>query len=487
MDYPEIPGYQIHKLLGKGGMAVVYLAVQADFERKVALKIMAKHLQSDSSFGERFLREARIVAQLSHPNIVPVYDFGQFEEFHYMAMEYLSSGDLKAKLKRGLPLSEGINIIKAIASGLDYAHQKNFIHRDIKPENILFRDDGSPVISDFGIARNTESATRMTMTGTVIGSPHYMSPEQAEAAHLDGRSDLYSLGVIFYEMLCGAVPFSGESAISISIKHITAPVPPLPPDRAEFQEFIDIALAKDREERFQTGAELRDALDDIGNNLSDALASAIVMTRGRSKTGGTTANSKNRSARDVSRNPKASRSSRQPAQRRSGGQNRQSASRRVASQSGGLSKTVIALVVAGVLSLGAVGYWYYPQSISKLFNAGGASAKMPEETLSPRQQELLASAESAIREGRYYAPPANNAQYFLTALLALSPDLPEAKIAIENLFRIYLRQAESAIASRKFDEANNFLNQSSQISLYIQSRKLLDDQRELRAAVIAAQ
>ena len=160
-----------------------------------------------------------------------------------MAMEYLPEGDLKGRLKKGLPLSEGINIIKAIATGLDYAHKKNFIHRDIKPENILFRDDGSPVISDFGIARNTESETRMTMTGTVIGSPHYMSPEQAEAAHLDGRTDLYSLGIIFYEMLSGAVPFSGESAISIGIKHITAQLPPLPAEMREFQEFIDITLS----------------------------------------------------------------------------------------------------------------------------------------------------------------------------------------------------------------------------------------------------
>lgn len=469
-------------------MAVVYLAMQANFEREVALKIMAKHLLSDASFGERFLREARIVAQLSHQNIVPVFDVGQFEDYHYMAMEYLPEGDLKGKLKKGLPLSEGINIIKAIATGLDYAHKKNFIHRDIKPENILFRDDGSPVISDFGIARNTESETRMTMTGTVIGSPHYMSPEQAEAAHLDGRTDLYSLGIIFYEMLSGAVPFSGESAISIGIKHITAELPLLPPDMAEFQEFIDIALAKDREERFQTGAEFREALEEVSYNLSDAGAGTVVMTREELGMGSSALNSKSRSGARGSRSSKASRSSRAPAPRRTGAQNRLSASHRIEPQRAGMSKTAIALAVVGVASLAAVGSWYYTQSLN---NPGGGSASafvtQSDTPLSPKQQELLDNADRAIREKRYYTPTGDNAQYYLTTLLALSPNLPEAKVAIENLFRIYLSQAQTAIASRKLDEANNFLNQSSQITFYIQNQKLLNEQRELRSKVIAAQ
>lgn len=484
MDFPEIPGYKISGPLGKGGMAVVYLAVQANFERQVALKIMAKHLLSDASFGERFLREARIVAQLSHQNIVPVYDVGQFEDFHYMAMEYLPEGDLKGKLKKGLPLSEGINIIKAIATGLDYAHKKNFIHRDIKPENILFREDGSPVISDFGIARNTESETRMTMTGTVIGSPHYMSPEQAEAAHLDGRTDLYSLGIIFYEMLSGAVPFSGESAISIGIKHITAELPPLPADMAEFQEFIDIALAKDREERFQTGAEFREALEEVSFGLSDVGAGTVVMTREELAMGSSAIGSKSRSG--ASRASKASRSSRPPAQRRTGSQSRLSASRRMEPQPAGMSKTAIALSFVAVASLGAVGAWYYTQVLNDPYN-GPVQVTKSATPLSPKQQELLDNADNAIRDKRYYAPSGENAQYYLTTLLALSPELPEAKAAIENLFRIYLSQAQTAIASRKLGEANNFLNQSSQITFYIQNRKLLDEQRELRSSVIAAQ
>lgn len=477
MDLPEIPGYQISKPLGKGGMAVVYLAVQANFERQVALKIMASHLVADASFGERFLREARIVAQLSHQNIVPVYDVGQYQDYHYMAMEYLPGGDLKAKLKKGVTLSEGINIIKAIASGLDYAHRKNFIHRDIKPENILFREEGSPVISDFGIARNTESETRMTMTGTVIGSPHYMSPEQAEAAPLDGRTDLYSLGIILYELLTGAVPFSGESAISIGIKHITAQLPPLPPEMAEFQEFIDTALAKDREDRFQTGAEFRQALEEIAFGLSDTGAATVVVTREEMAMGSSAANSKNRSGARVSRSSKAPRPSRNT------GDPRLSAPPRPPEHTRSTSKVALVLSVLALGSLAAVGGWYYTTQ----FSPGDQNTRtVSQPILTDKEQALLDNAQQAIQDRRLYSPAGDNAQHYLTTLLALSPDLQEAKQAIENLFRRYLTEAETAITSNRLDEANNYLNQSSQLTFYIQQAALLEQQRQLRTRVIAA-
>ncbi len=486
MDFPEIPGYKISRQLGKGGMAVVYLAIQEDFEREIALKIMAKHLLSDASFSERFVREARIVAQLSHPNIVPVYDVGHFEDYHYMAMEYLPLGDLKGKLKKGLTLSEAITIIQSIAHGLDYAHKKNFIHRDIKPENILFRADGSPVISDFGIARDTESETRMTMTGTVIGSPHYMSPEQAEAAPLDRRTDLYSLGIIFYEMLAGTVPFSGESAISISIKHITAAAPPLPDAMADFQEFINIALAKDREERFQTGAELSHALGSLLKNLSDSRANTTLLPRQEMAKSGNAASNKKPAG---SRAPKSSRSSRPATPRGAGRQKRNQtpAPNRMETQSSRITKTLIALVILSIAALGGLGFWYYPEIMDKLDYKNESIARDTTAIPSPRQQELLANANKAIQEERYYSPAGNNAQYFLTTLLALSPDLAQANIGIENLFRLYLDKAETAIASQKLDEATNFLNQSSQITFYIQNQELLKEQKELRSLVISMQ
>ena len=194
-------------------MAMVYLGIQENFQRKVAIKILAQRLLSDPSFGVRFLREARIVAQLAHRNIVPVFDVGQHGDFHYIAMELLPGGDLKQRLADGMSLNECLEVVKQIAAALHYSSNKNFVHRDIKPENVLFREDGSAVVSDFGIARSTESETNMTLTGTIIGTPSYMSPEQAQALTLDGRSDLYSLGIILFEMLTGNVPFTADSAI----------------------------------------------------------------------------------------------------------------------------------------------------------------------------------------------------------------------------------------------------------------------------------
>ena len=263
MDYPEIPGYTILKRLGEGGMAVVYLARQDKFDRLVALKVMASHLVPDPSFGERFLREAHIVAQMSHRNFVPVFDVGRHGDYHYMSMEYLPNGDLKTLMSRGLPLQDGLLIAREIASGLHYAASKNFVHRDIKPENILFREDHSAVIGDFGIARQMDSNTQMTVIGTVVGTAHYMSPEQAQAGIVDGRSDLYSLGIIVYEMLTGEVPFDADSAIATSIKHVNEEIPLLPPRIEAFQPFIDRVLAKHPDDRFQTGREIVDALEEL--------------------------------------------------------------------------------------------------------------------------------------------------------------------------------------------------------------------------------
>ena len=277
-SFPEITGYEIFKPLGEGGMAKVYLANQKNFERKVAIKVMSHKLLTDSSFGERFLREARIVAQLSHRHIVAVYDVGAENDNHYIAMELLPGGDLKQKLRDGLSIADGFEYCKQIAEALNYAAGKGYIHRDIKPENILFREDGSAVVSDFGISRSTTSETQMTLAGTVIGTPHYMSPEQAQAIELDGRSDLYALGVMVFEIIVGVVPFDAESPVSIGIKHISEPIPRLPEEYEEFQEFIDIALAKNPDDRFQTGIEFIEALEELEDELmSHASAGTMIL------------------------------------------------------------------------------------------------------------------------------------------------------------------------------------------------------------------
>src|SRR5579859_468817 len=265
-DTITIPGYSIVRKLGQGGMASVYLAVQHSFEREVALKVMSPLLNSDPSFAARFKREARIVAQLSHASIVPVFEVGEHQSCHFLSMEYLSGGDLKRRILDGeRTLSLALNVCTALSAALDVAHRKGFVHRDIKPENILFREDGTPVLSDFGIARAVDSGRSMTLAGMLVGTPDYMSPEQVKGLELDGRGDLYSLGIVFYEILTGAVPFKADSTLSVALKQVGEPLPALPPEHSAYQEFLDCLTAKDREERFASGAEVVRALRVIGS------------------------------------------------------------------------------------------------------------------------------------------------------------------------------------------------------------------------------
>jgi serine/threonine-protein kinase PpkA len=256
----EIPGYKIIRTLGVGGQATVYLAIQQGFDREVALKVMSPALAADPTFGERFIREAKIVAKLSHKSIVTVYDVGESGNFFYLAMEYMPGGDLKTKIAEGVKTRECLAIIGKLAKALNFAHQKGYIHRDVKSENILFDEDGEPVLTDFGIAKASNSSTQMTQTGKLIGTPEYMSPEQCRGKPVDGRSDLYSLGVILFEMLTRQVPFTGEDSVAVCIKHVTKPLPQLPARLKHMQWLLDSLLAKDPAKRFQSGNELATAI-----------------------------------------------------------------------------------------------------------------------------------------------------------------------------------------------------------------------------------
>ena len=259
----DISGYKIVSTLGKGGMATVYLAVQEIFERKVALKVMSKALTADPTFGKRFMREAQIVSNLIHPNIVTVYDVGLNSGAYYLSMEYINGSDLK-QARNTLSLKEKIQIVKDIALALNTLGQKGYVHRDIKPENIMIeKATKRAVLMDFGIARASENDVAVTQAGTAIGTPHYMSPEQAKGHDTDPRADLYSLGVVLFYLVAGYIPFEGDSAVAIGIRHITEPVPELPNEMKELQWFIDKTMAKDPEDRFQTGAEWVAALNTV--------------------------------------------------------------------------------------------------------------------------------------------------------------------------------------------------------------------------------
>lgn len=257
----QIPGYRIIRKINQGGMSTVYLAIQISVGRVVALKVMSPTLNGDPAFSERFQREANIVGQLSHPNIVSIYDIGRHESLNYIAMDYLPGGSVHERMITGLTGEEALRVTREIASALDHAHSKGYIHRDIKPENILFRADKSAVLSDFGVAKVIVGVSRMTSVGQVVGTPHYMSPEQTRGKPVDARSDLYSLGVVMYEMLTGSVPFQGDDAVAIAIKHLSAPIPKLPLQYQAYQKILNKLLDKDPEQRFHSGRELASAIE----------------------------------------------------------------------------------------------------------------------------------------------------------------------------------------------------------------------------------
>ncbi len=245
----DIPGYELGPKLGQGGMATVFAAVQRSLDRKVAIKIMRP--VGDASEEKRFLNEGRTMARLPHPNIVGVYDISKVGDISYIAMEYLDGGSLSERMRDGLTLSDAIAIVVQIADALQFAHDNGVVHRDLKPGNILFRGRKTPVLTDFGIARvRGADAVRLTQTGMMIGTPTYMSPEQAQAGEVDGRSDQYSLGVMFYEMLARKLLFDFDTPMQVAYAHVHTPPPRLPQQVAFAQPILDRMLAKQLKDRY---------------------------------------------------------------------------------------------------------------------------------------------------------------------------------------------------------------------------------------------
>lgn len=275
---PVIPRFKLLKKLGEGGMASIFLGRQESTGREVAIKILAHHLQSNARWKDRFLDEARRLAELSHPNVVPVFDWGTHEGVGYIVMEYIRGGTLAQRLKtQTVTVRDAIQITQQIAAGLDFASEKGYVHRDIKPDNILFREDGSLCILDFGIAKESESNTTITSQGIPFGTGAYMSPEQAQPSGkvIDGRSDLYSLGIVLYEILTGTRPFDFRQYDAMKgfqmylFAHVHSPPPPLPPAVSAFQPVLNQLLAKEPKDRFSRGNDVREALARLAATLPE--------------------------------------------------------------------------------------------------------------------------------------------------------------------------------------------------------------------------
>ena len=277
MQPEKIGIYEVKSELGRGGMATVYRAYDPRFEREVAVKVLPHELlHADPQFRLRFEREAKIIAQLEHSAIVPVYDVGEAEGQPYFVMRYMNGGSLSDRIKASVfSIDEAAKILEVIAPGLDEAHAKGIVHRDIKPSNILFDRRGNPYISDFGIAKLTQGQSGSVTGSAIIGTPAYMAPEQAQGEEVDGRADIYALGIILFEMLTGKQPYEADTPMAVAIKHITDPVPHIRQSNPKLPEgmetIIQKAMAKKKEDRFSTAVEMTNALRDVARNITTKL------------------------------------------------------------------------------------------------------------------------------------------------------------------------------------------------------------------------
>jgi len=275
--------YELEELVGHGGMSSVYRAHDSLLERYVALKVLHEQYNEDDDFVERFKREARLVAQLQHPNIVTVIDRGEQAGRQYIVFEYIEGENLKELVvRRGrLEVREALEIAIEVARALGFAHEHGLVHRDVKPQNVLLNGDGRAKVTDFGIARSLDVEQGVTQTGTVLGTSNYIAPEQASGKHVDQHSDVYSLGVVLYEMLTGQLPFPGESFVAVALKHVNEPPPSVLDVRGDIPirvaEAVDRALEKEPERRFPTMDAFAAELDACLGELDRGGDGAVTM------------------------------------------------------------------------------------------------------------------------------------------------------------------------------------------------------------------
>jgi predicted Ser/Thr protein kinase len=432
----EIAGYTLHGRLGKGGMAEVFLATQNSLQRKVAIKVLCSAV--DDEFSRRFINEGHVVASLHHSSIVTIYDIDKLADGrYYMAMEFISGGDLTQYKGQVLSAEQALSITRQIAEGLQVVHQQGLVHRDIKPANILFRNDGSVVITDFGVAKDLAIDNDLTQFGVAVGSPAYSSPEQAQCQSLDQRTDIYSLGVLLLEMLTGANDFRGPSYTQTVMNHVQMPIPQLPAHLAAYQALLGRMLAKDVNKRFANCRELLQGLALLqDNDLSvTRFSQAVPLPDG---------------------------------------------SRKVATK-------VLALLL-GLMFLAGIGLAGYKINLNMRITDYLAQAEIrlaEDKLLAPPldnadyffaqvllldpgnmaaqtgvQRVIEARAAANVKLGQLRiasmqltSPPDDNALFYFQQALALTADNQQALNGLQQIAEIYLEQANAAYASREFAKA----------------------------------
>jgi tRNA A-37 threonylcarbamoyl transferase component Bud32 len=426
----RIPGYKITRPIAEGGMASVYLAVQESLERPVVLKLLKKF--TDIYQSARFVKEGRIIASLNHRNIITIYDIGVFGERHYLSMEYVGGGNLEDRILEGMKPAAALELVEVIGGCLDFLHKKDIIHRDIKPANILFHSDGTPILTDFGVAKQESTDSRLTKDGTALGSPYYISPEQAESKRVDGRADIYSLGIILYEMLTGKKPFQGDSDIQIIISHLSDPVPTLPDGLEQYQELVDRMIAKNPDERFSTAEEM------------------LLYIRTFREAGC-------RSTRRTGPSGFAGKTGRHDTSLLG------NSYRKVSGDTGGLR---IAGAMAILLLVALVSLQAMPLITAKAQQLLASTDPVvpvhmntlqPRETASSGHNEYLALAKDALSKLRYTKPDRDNAYYYYKLALEVSPDNEQALQGIAEIAEIHADLVEWALGLHEYDKAREYL------------------------------
>jgi len=259
------PSYKFGGVIGRGISCTVYIAERIQDSLTVAIKILDRSMALDPEHLQRFIREGKLVSEIDSPHVVQIFEQGFTNKYGYIAMEFFGRGSLKERIDDGvLSLDDTFACLNSIARGLKAIHKVGIVHRDLKPANVMFREDGTLALADFGISKHVSEGFELTTAGTVIGTPHYLSPEQAEGLPADQRSDLYALGVMLYEMLTGKKPYHGDTVSALIFQHLHAPIPKLPEDCTELQPLLAKLMAKNPDDRFSSTAELLNLLTDMG-------------------------------------------------------------------------------------------------------------------------------------------------------------------------------------------------------------------------------